>query len=497
MNTSHRNVVVSELPEGISAFDVLQALPGQEHTSLLESTGHGSVLGRYSFFCTNPFFAFSSKRTECFAGPPGKQEKLKGDPFVELDALLKRFRYAPEWRTGLPPFMGGAVGYFGYELLYLIENIHDLGRDDLPVPDCQLFFYDTIVAQDLQLGKTWCIANGFGATPEEAKLAANERHASMLQRLKSVRPSVRTNAFLRKRRAEKLAARGRLTDEALAAAGIVPVLDHAHYVDLVKQAKEEIFAGNIFEVCTSNRFDTTFAGTALDLYAILRAVNHAPFAAYLSLDGVEVVSSSPERFLSLDRDRWAETRPMKGTRPRGKTPEEDEEYIVDLATDKKSEAENIMIVDLARNDLGRVCQFQTLEVPQLRIIETYPFTHQMVSTVRGRLVDGIDIVDLIRATFPGGSMTGAPKVEALKIIDRLEPVKRGIFSGSIGYIDFEGAMDLNIVIRTMIKKGPKLSFHVGGAIVADSDPEEEHQETLDKAHALVVALELAAEREQP
>ncbi len=273
----------------------------------------------------------------------------------------------------------------------------------------------------------------------------------------------------------------------------MPVIDHAGYVALVKAAKDEILAGNVFEVCTTNRFHTTFSGSAVDLYRALRSVSGAPFAAYLQFPGLDVISSSPERFLRLDRDRWAETRPIKGTRPRGRTEEEDAAYIRDLETSEKDGAENIMIVDLARNDLGRVCEFRTVTVPQLRVVETYPFTHQLVSTVRGHLRPGAGTVDLLRAMFPGGSMTGAPKVEALKIIERLEPVKRGIFSGGIGYIDFDGSLDLNIVIRTFIKRGDDLTFHVGGAIVADSDPEEEYQETLDKAHGLVTALEIARE----
>ncbi|TMQ10219.1 MAG: anthranilate synthase component I family protein [Deltaproteobacteria bacterium] len=221
----------------------------------------------------------------------------------------------------------------------------------------------------------------------------------------------------------------------------------------------------------------------------LQPLRHDPYSAYLRLPEVEVLSSSPERFLSLDRDRWVETRPMKGTRPRGRTPDEDRELSRQLAQSEKDRAENIMIVDLARNDLGRVCEFGSVTVPDLQVVETFAFTHQMVSTVRGRLLGAHTTIDLIAATFPGGSMTGAPKVEAMKIIDRLEPVKRGIFSGSIGYLDFEGMVGLNIVIRTLIKKGTALNFHVGGAIVSDSDAADEHQEILDKAAGLVAALE--------
>jgi para-aminobenzoate synthetase component 1 len=274
--------------------------------------------------------------------------------------------------------------------------------------------------------------------------------------------------------------------------GIQPIVRQDGYLRVVEEAREHIASGDVYEVCTCNAYETESSASGSALYRALSGISPAPFAAYLRFPEVEVISSSPERFMRLDRDRWAETRPVKGTRPRGASPEEDERNRNDLASSAKDNAENVMIVDVARNDLGRVCRFGTVSVPELRVIESYPLTHQLVSTVRGQLAEGKKPMDLIRASFPGGSMTGAPKIEAMKIIDRLEPIKRGIFSGAIGYLDFDGALDFNIVIRTLVKKGKSVSFHVGGAIVSDSDPSAEFQELMDKAHGMVIALELAA-----
>jgi anthranilate/para-aminobenzoate synthase component I len=234
------------------------------------------------------------------------------------------------------------------------------------------------------------------------------------------------------------------------------------------------------------------------LYGALREINPAPFAAWLQLPGFQVVSASPERFLRLGPDRIAESRPIKGTRPRGKDAAEDDRLGQDLANSAKDRAENVMIVDLVRNDLGRVAEIGSVAVPEMQVIEPYATVFQMVSTVQARLREDRDALDLVRACFPGGSMTGAPKIEAMKIIDALEPVKRGVYSGAIGYLDHSGVMDLSIVIRTIVCRDGRAIFGVGGAVVADSDPGAEYQETLDKAAALIAAVEAVAERgEQP
>jgi para-aminobenzoate synthetase component 1 len=266
---------------------------------------------------------------------------------------------------------------------------------------------------------------------------------------------------------------------------------HQEYVDAVEKARQYIIAGDIFEVNISQRFEAELSITPYELYKRLRQINPAPFACYLGFDEVTVVSASPERFIRTRGD-WIETRPVKGTRPRGKTPEEDEALANELLSSAKDRAENIMIVDLERNDLGRVCSYGSVKVTELTILEVFPTVFHLTSTVEGRLREGKNCIDLLKATFPGGSITGAPKVRAMEIIDELEPTKRSIYTGNIGYLSFNGDIDLNIAIRTFLVKGSKAYFQVGGAVVYDSNPEAEYQETLDKGKALVAALNMAA-----
>jgi aminodeoxychorismate synthase component I len=273
-----------------------------------------------------------------------------------------------------------------------------------------------------------------------------------------------------------------------------PIAVRSHFNEIsygrvVRNVKDCIAAGEVYQVCMTHRLESPLENaSAWDLYCALREINPAPFAGFLKFPEVEVVSSSPERFLKLDRDRLAESRPIKGTRPRGKTTVEDERLRNELFSSAKDRAENVMIVDLVRNDFGRVCRYGSVRVRDFLAVEPYATVFQMVSTVEGRLAEELDRFDLIRACFPGGSMTGAPKIEAMKIIDRLEPVARGIYSGAIGYLDFSGAMDLGMVIRTILVKDGQCFYHVGGGIVADSDPQAEYVETQDKARALIKAI---------
>ncbi len=264
---------------------------------------------------------------------------------------------------------------------------------------------------------------------------------------------------------------------------------HAAYLEAVAKAREYICAGDIFQVNLSQRFDTAVSLPPYELYKKLRRINPAPFANYFNFDDVSIVGASPERFLKLRGD-WVETRPIKGTKPRGKTPAEDKALGESLLHSVKDRAENTMIVDLERNDIGRVCRYGTVKVTEHAILETYPTVFHLTSTVVGQLQKGKDRIDLLKATFPGGSITGAPKVRAMEIIDELEPTRRGVYTGSLGYLSFNGDMDLNIVIRTIVIKNGRAYFQVGGAIVYDSEPESEYIETLDKGRALMKALNL-------
>jgi para-aminobenzoate synthetase component 1 len=272
-------------------------------------------------------------------------------------------------------------------------------------------------------------------------------------------------------------------------AGLRSNFTKSSYEEAVRRALDYIRAGDIYQVNLSQRFQAPYAGDPFDLYLALRTLSPSPFAAFLRFPEFAVLSSSPERFLRYDTaNRGIETRPIKGTRPRGRDAESDRALAEELAASAKDRAENLMIVDLERNDLGRVAEIGSVNVPGMFELETFANVHHLTSTVRARLQAGSDIVDLLRAMFPGGSISGAPKIRAMEIIDELEPAARGVYTGAIGYIGFDGSSDLNIAIRTMVVKGGLASFHVGGGIVADSDPTCEYEETLHKGSAMARAL---------
>ena len=261
------------------------------------------------------------------------------------------------------------------------------------------------------------------------------------------------------------------------------------YAKAVDAAKEEIAAGEVYQVCLTHRKERDCAADPWDLYRKLLELNPAPFSSYFELPEVAIVSSSPERFLRVDADRWVESRPIKGTSSRGRDEASDLASRAALETSAKDRAENLMIVDLVRNDLGRVCEVGSVEVPALMEIESYASVYQMVSTIRGRLRDECDVFDLVRATFPPGSMTGAPKIAAMRILDELEPVRRGVYSGALGYFDLRGGADLCVVIRTILLSDGRAYLHTGGGIVADSNSADEWQESMDKARLLEAALD--------
>ena len=377
------------------------------------------------------------------------------------------------------PFVGGGVGYLSYDLCHFIERLPTTAVDDLQLPECYLGFYDVVLAFDHLEGKTYIVSTGFPELTETERMArARYRLDEMKSQFSGTR--VPTSSSV---------------PAGPAAAGLTGGFTHDRYVAAVEKARQYIIAGDIFEVNISQRFETELTINPYDLYRRLRQINPAPFASYLGFDDVTIVSASPERFLRLRGDR-VETRPIKGTRPRGRGLGEDQALARELLNSPKDRAENIMIVDLERNDLGRVCRYGTVRVTELTILEVFPTVFHLTSTVEGRLRKGKNSTDLLKATFPGGSITGAPKVRAMEIIDELEPTRRSVYTGNIGYLGFDGSLDLNIVIRTFIVKDGRAYFQVGGAVVYDSDPEEEYQETLDKARALISALNLPAEGQE-
>jgi para-aminobenzoate synthetase component 1 len=435
----------------------------------LDSGMDPQKLGRYSFMGSDPFLVVKSKGDEITLIREGTEEKRRGNPFDILGELLSD--YTLKDNQSPVPFTGGAVGYFSYDLGRFIEKIPSTAIDDLNLPECYLGFYDAIVACDHQENRTFIISTGFPEKDEGKRQRRAEMRLNDLKNLVMFSPPPPD------------------TKEASIGEGLVLKANFSHesYLEAVARAREYICAGDIFQVNLSQRLEMDTNVTPYHLYRRLRKINPAPFAGYFNYDGVNIVGASPERFLKVRGD-WVETRPIKGTKPRGKTPGEDNAMAESLLKSVKDRAENIMIVDLERNDIGRVCRYGTVKVTELAILETYPTVFHLTSKVVGQLREGKNLIDLLKAAFPGGSITGAPKVRAMEIIEELEPTRRGVYTGSLGYIGFNGDMDLNIVIRTIIVKDKKAYFQVGGAIVYDSEPEAEYIETLDKGKALIQAL---------
>lgn len=445
--------------------DTVFALFSQEQGALFfDSAQQRPHCGRYSFIAIDPFLTLTSKN-----GVIQKNNlKLTGNPFDILANELATFKQPT--LPDLPPFQGGAAGYFGYELHQHLETIPMAAQDDMQFPDMLLGFYDLVISFDLIEKKAWVISTGFPILEPAARIEHAKRRLSNL--LKKLSPPTITTTMI-----------------FLAKEKITSTFTQTTYQASVQCVIDYILAGDIFQANLSQRFQAPLPSrlSSYDLYKKLRTINPAPFSAYLNFPDTVIASASPERFIQLT-DRHVETRPIKGTRPRGKTIDQDTLLAQELLTSQKDLAENVMIVDLLRNDLSRVCEAHSVNVSQLCGLETYASVHHLVSVVEGTLNRDLTAVDLLKATFPGGSITGAPKIRAMEIIAELEPTQRGPYCGSIGYIGFDGNMDSSITIRTFCINNHIVTFQVGGAIVADSDPVQEYEETLTKAHALMRAL---------
>ena len=443
----------------------------------------------YSFVSADPVRVVRSKGERTETLQDGRWTAVDGDALTVARAMLPD-QPVPSL-PGLPPFQGGIAGYIGYDWGAVLERLPRTRYDDLAIPDVVLGLYDWVIAWDHRERNAWLISTGL---PEHG--AGQEARAR--QRLRMVRDRLGRRTPARPGTPPK--AEGRIATgaapsypltgvEAAEKIGLRSTFTHRGYLDAVARVRDYIVAGDIFQANLSQRFEACLTEPPFELYRRLRRHNPAPFAAYLDFDGLAVLSASPERFLRLDRDRRSiETRPIKGTRPRGLGPMHDAALGRALAESQKDRAENVMIVDLLRNDLSRVCRPGSVRVPELFAIEHHPTVHHLVSTVIGELEPGADAADVIRAAFPGGSITGAPKVRAMEIMAELEPTQRGVYCGSIGYISATGAMDTSIVIRTYLALRGQIYFQAGGGIVADSDPELEYRETLDKARGLIETL---------
>jgi aminodeoxychorismate synthase component I len=435
-----------------------------------------SERGRFSFAGADPYLVVRGRgseiEVECLrAARPGLtrgRRSASGDLLGMVRGLF------PESLSALAPvdlpFLGGAVGYLGYELAGQFDVHHFRGLDDLQLPDLYLLFVDRFIAHDSKEDKLYACGLGFSDEFDAATRCARRAVDEICEQVDGASPPARSASAMR-------------------SAAPSAFFDADTYAKAVDAAKEEIEAGEVYQVCLTHRKERDCAADPWTLYRKLRELNPAPFASYLELPEVAIVGSSPERFLKLDADRRIESRPIKGTSPRGCDEASDLANRAALESSAKDRAENLMIVDLVRNDLGRVCELGSVEVPELMLIESYASVYQMVSTICGRLRDECDVFDLVRATFPPGSMTGAPKIAAMRILDELEPVRRGIYSGAIGYFDIRGGADLSVVIRTVLLSDGRAYLHAGGGIVADSNSAAEWQESMDKAQLLEAALE--------
>ena len=483
----NRYPLVEEVFTPLTAPELFELVKDNPYSFFLDSGMDPQRLGRYSFLGSEPFLVMSSRGPEITLVRGREHEVQHGNPFDTMGKLLERYKL--DHCPAPVPFLGGAVGYFSYDLCHFIERLPSTAIDDLKLPESYFAFYDTVMAFDHLEGKAYLVATGFPETEEGQRLRrARMRLEEMKAWLYAASPSQEASLPRRERLGEGEFQPIQENRRVLLKSNFTP----EEYVKAVDRVREYIAAGDVFQVNLSQRFEATLKIPPYELYRRLRMVNPAPFASYLNFQGMTIVSASPERFLKVQGD-LVETRPIKGTRPRGKDPVEDERLAQELTHSTKDRAENVMIVDLERNDLGRVCRYGTVNVTELAILETFPTVFHLTSTVVGRLCRGKSNIYLLKATFPGGSITGAPKVRAMEIIDELEPTKRSVYTGSIGYLSFNGNLDINIVIRTFLIKEGKAYFQVGGGIIYDSDSEAEYMETLDKARALIRALQLVPE----
>jgi para-aminobenzoate synthetase component 1 len=514
-----------------------------EHAFLLDSARATPGRGEYSFLGGAPWAVFSARR---IAGAPGEPQRAEievqrwdplareqaiervigwGDPFCELDRWLADVAMPRSLRAQIAlPFIGGAVGYIGYEARHFIEALPARPRDPAAPPEFGLMFVDEVLAHDHATGQSYLAITGRGADAAQAGAAEALLRARWQTRLaaaigceaRAPRSSDPAADGVGPRASSPAAEAGSSRSSGPAADGVRPrtpapaadggeirratvptavhaALDAARYAAVVQSAQEHILAGDVFQVCVTQRLAADYHRAGWSLYVCLRAVNPAPFACYLQFPWLRLLSSSPERFLRVNVRGQAESRPIKGTRPRGTNEAADAALRLELAHSSKDRAENIMIVDLVRNDFGRVCAVDSIDVPELLCVEDHPSVFQLVSCVRGRIEAPTRAVELLRACFPPGSMTGAPKLEAMRIIDALELDERGVYSGCAGYFDFGGGLDLCVVIRSFVLAEGGCSFGVGGGVVADSDPRAEYDESMTKAAALLAALERDAE----
>ncbi len=467
-------VVREDLETPVSAY--LKLAADHRYSFLLESVEGGERIGRYTYLGADPFLIVRARDNRVEIARQGRTIKKRGNIFQILRELARQFR--PAGQQGLPPLSAGAVGYAGYDLVRLVEpKVPPFAKDDLPMPDAVFVFFSTLLAFDHVRRQIWIIAN---VRCDEWKGKLEKGYKRALQEI----------AAIEKRLARPLP-RSKMTARGVTVPAPRSNVGREKFCRAVEKAKEYILAGDIFQVVLSHRLDLRLDIDPFQVYRALRTINPSPYMFYLQLDREIVLGSSPEMLVKVD-GRSVEYRPIAGTHPRGASEAEDQEIERRLLADEKERAEHIMLVDLGRNDVGRVCEFSSVQVKDLMILERYSHVIHIVSRIVGRLRPDADEFDALMACFPAGTLSGAPKVRAMEIIAELEPTRRGVYGGSVMYLDFSGNLNSCIAIRTMAVHGRQAHIQVGAGIVADSVPEREYEETMSKAGALLRAVEEAS-----
>jgi anthranilate synthase component 1 len=479
--------VYRELPADLETpVSVYLKLCGHGASFLLESVEQAEQLGRYSFLGFDPRRQILSRGQEVTVLDNGSSETRqlgeKEDPLHVVAAELSRYQpVAPlsQVDKDLPRFYGGAVGYMGYDIVRFFERLPETANDELGLPELHMLVTDTLVVFDHVRHRLLVFANAHLLPGSDLDLVYDEAIA----RLDAIQAQMQAPLPTTAMSAPTRSSNGQLQSN----------VSRTEFEEAVRLAQEYITAGDIFQVVLSQRLSRKTEADPFSIYRALRRVNPSPYMFFLDLGGspsTYLVGSSPEVLVRL-QGRTAEVRPLAGTRPRGQSEQEDLALEEDLLADPKERAEHVMLVDLGRNDLGRVCEFNTVRVPELLAVERYSHVMHIVSHVTGQLSEGMDAYDLLRAAFPAGTVSGAPKVRAMEIIEELEGTRRGTYAGAVGYFGFNDNMDTCIAIRTILIRGDTAFLQAGAGIVADSDPTREWEETLHKARALSVAIEMA------
>jgi len=470
--------ILADIETPISAF---QKIGRGNYSYLLESAEGGDKLSRYSFIGIDPFLIFQSKENRIETTTKKKKEIHKDNPFQYLRRLSAYFKAT--YTEGLPRFFGGGVGYFGYDLVRFIEELPNNTKDDLAIPDCMLIYAGTMVVFDHLTHQMWVIAN---IPAREKGLSRKQIYEQAVAKIEEVISQLKDSDFKSLDDQEEADEDIKRQKSSLTQSNVTK----EEFIDKVKKAREYIMAGDAFQIVLSQRLNRKTFESPFKIYRSLRSLNPSPYMYYLNYGEIQIVGASPEPLVRLTGD-LVESKPLAGTRHRGRNIAEDLALEKDMLSDEKEKAEHTMLVDLARNDLGRICCPGTVKVTQFMTVEKFSHVMHLVSEVQGIIQPNKDALDALEACFPAGTVSGAPKVRAMEIIDELEPHYRGPYAGAVGYIGFNGNMDTCITIRTIVFKDKQAYIQAGAGIVYDSVPEKEYTETLNKAQALFKAIQLA------